>query len=206
MNRRETMDAMKFLARALARIAALPAYAVYSLFSIFIPPDRAFHDASQALSLWPGVVGDYVRREFYRMALEECSVDCCISFGTILSKRGTRIGRRVYIGQHCSLGLVTLAEDALLASHVDVLSGAAQHRFERLDIPVREQGGEVKRVIVGRDAWIGERAVVMADVGEQSVVGAGSVVVHAVPARAIAVGVPAKVVGARGETSAESPA
>jgi acetyltransferase-like isoleucine patch superfamily enzyme len=199
------VNAGRSFATALARLVALPGYVAYRLFAVVLPADRAFHDASQALSLWPGIVGDYVRREFYRMALEECSADCCISFGTILSKRGARIGRRVYVGPHCNLGLVTLGDDALLASRVDILSGAAQHRFDRLDVPVREQRGEVQRVTVGRDAWIGERAVVMADVGEQSIVGAGSVVVNAVPPRAIAVGVPSRVVGTRGEPSAGRP-
>jgi acetyltransferase-like isoleucine patch superfamily enzyme len=188
----------KGLGAAIARLFALPTYLTYRLFAMVIPPDRAFHDASQALSIVPGIVCDYIRREFYRMTLEECAADCCISFGTILSKRGARIGARVYIGTRCNLGLVTLADDALLASNVDVLSGAAQHRFDRLDVPVREQGGEVTRITVGRDAWIGEGALVMADVGEQSVIGAGSVIVHPVPPRAVAVGSPARVVGTRG--------
>lgn len=189
---------MKGIARALARLLALPAWCAYRVKSMVLDPDRAFHDGSQAVSLFPGIVGDYVRREYCRMALESCSDDCCISFGTVMSKRGARIGRRVYVGPGCSLGLVTLGDDVLLAAHVDVLSGAAQHRFDRLDIPVREQGGTVTRVAVGRDAWIGERALVMADVGEQAVVGAASVVTKPVPARAIVVGTPARVVGTRG--------
>ena len=195
------MIVAKALARALAWLAALPAYLFYRLASFFVDPERAFHDASQAVSLWPGLVGDYIRREFYRLALEECSPDCCISFGTILSKRGARIGRRVYVGTRCNLGLVTLEDDVLLASDVDVLSGGEQHRFEDLSTPVREQGGTYRRVVIGRDAWIGERSIVMADVGEQSVVGAGSVVTKPLPPRSIAVGVPARVIGTRGGES-----
>ena len=186
------------VARGVARLLALPVWVVYRVAALVLDPDRAFHDGSQAVSLAPGIVGDWIRREFYRLALEECAHDCCISFGTVMSKRGARIGRRAYIGPGCSLGLVTLGDDVLLASHVDILSGAAQHRFDRLDVPVREQGGTVTRVTVGRDAWIGERALVMADVGEQAVVGAASVVTRAVPPRAIVVGTPAKVVGTRG--------
>lgn len=192
------MSVAKTLARFLARLTALPTYLWFRLAALVMDPDRALHDASQAMSLLPGVVGEYVRREFYRLAIDECSKDCCISFGTILSKRGARIGRRVYVGTRCNLGLVTLEDDVLLASNVDVLSGGEQHRFEDLDTPVREQGGTYRRVVIGRDAWIGDRCVVMADVGEQAVVGAGSVVTKPLPARAIAVGSPARVVGARG--------
>ena len=189
---------MKAMARGLARVLAFPVWVVYRMKALVLDPDRAFHDGSQVVSLVPGIVGDWIRREFYRLSLDACADDCCISFGTVMSKRGARIGRRVYVGPGCSLGLVTLADDVLLASHVDILSGAAQHRFDRLDIPVREQGGTVTRVTVGRDAWVGERALVMADVGEQAVVGAASVVTKPVPPRAIAVGTPARVVGTRG--------
>jgi len=192
------MSGAKRLAVLGARLLALPLWAMWKLESLVLDPDRALHDASQAASLWPGLLGDYVRRELYRAALEACSDDCCLSFGTVFSKRGARIGRRAYVGTHCNLGLVTLEDDVLLASHVDVLSGAAQHRFDRLDVPVREQGGTVQRVTIGRDAWIGERSIVMADVGAQCVVGAGSIVTKPLPPRAIAVGAPAKVVGWRG--------
>jgi acetyltransferase-like isoleucine patch superfamily enzyme len=191
---------LKTAVRVVAFLAALPTWAVYRIAALVVRPERAFHDASQAMSLLPGLFGDYVRREFYRLSIERCSSDCCISFGTILSKRGARIGRRVYVGTRCNLGLVTLEDDVLLASDVDVLSGGEQHRFEDLDVPVREQGGTYRRVVIGRDAWIGERCVVMADVGEQSVVGAGSVVTKPLPPRSIAVGVPARVVGTRGAT------
>lgn len=193
------MSAAKASARFLARLAALPTYLIYRLACLFVDPDRALHDASQAMSLLPGLPGDYVRREFYRLAIEECSKDCCISFGTILSKRGARIGRRVYVGTRCNLGLVTLEDDVLLASNVDVLSGSEQHRFDDLERPVREQGGQYARVVIGRDAWIGDRCVVMADVGEQAVVGAGSVVTKPLPPRAIAVGSPARIVSTRGD-------
>ena len=42
--------------------------------------------------------------------------------------RGARIGRGVYVGPRCTLGLVTLEDDVLLAANVDVLSGSGQHR------------------------------------------------------------------------------
>jgi acetyltransferase-like isoleucine patch superfamily enzyme len=196
---------MRSLGKALlafaCRLLVLPGLVAYRLAAVALDADKAFHGASQALSLWPGLLGEYARREFYRMTLESCSKDCCISFGTILSKRGTRIGRRVYVGTRCTLGLVTLGDDVLLASNVDVISGAGQHRFDDPDVPVREQGGEFTRVTVGADTWVGNRAVVLADVGEKCVIGAGSVVTKPIPAGSIAVGTPAKVVGRRGGKS-----
>jgi acetyltransferase-like isoleucine patch superfamily enzyme len=81
---------------------------------------------------------------------------------------------------------------------VDVLSGSGQHGFEDVQIPIREQKGVIVRVAIGADSWIGNRCVVMADVGQGSVVGAGSVVTKPIPDRSLAVGSPARVVGIRG--------
>ena len=192
---------LQVVLRTLCFLLALPPVLLYRLAASALGADKAFHGASQNMSLVPGLFGEYLRRAFYRMTLEECSGDCCISFGTVLSKRGARIGRRVYVGTGCTLGLVTLEDDVLLASNVDVLSGGDQHRFEDPDTPIREQGGTFQRVTIGADAWIGNRAVVMADVGAGSVIGAGSVVTKPIPERSIAVGTPARVVGQRGEKS-----
>jgi acetyltransferase-like isoleucine patch superfamily enzyme len=49
------------------------------------------------------------------------------------------------------------------------------------------------RIRIGRNAWIGNSAVVMADVGDNGVIGAGSVVVKPIPADSVAVGNPAMV-------------
>jgi virginiamycin A acetyltransferase len=52
-------------------------------------------------------------------------------------------------------------------------------------------------VTIGRGAWIGSCAVVMADVGRDSIIGAGAVVTKPIVEKVIAVGVPAKVIRVR---------
>lgn len=189
---------VKGVARALFDFLSLPHHWRYSVASRFLGREKAFHGASQSLAHVPGLFGEYLRLAFYRRALDACGDDCCISYGTLFSKPGARLGERVYIGTNCTLGLVTLEDDVLLASNVDVLSGSGQHVFEDLATPVREQGGTFRRVTIGRDTWIGNRTVVMADVGQQCVIGAGSVVTKPLPPRSLAVGSPARVVGQRG--------
>jgi virginiamycin A acetyltransferase len=61
-------------------------------------------------------------------------------------------------------------------------------------VPIREQPGTWPHITVGRDSWIGDRAVVLANVGKHCVIGAGSVVTKELPDYAIAVGVPARVI------------
>lgn len=190
-------DAVKALANALAALIVLPAVLLYRAGRGVLGPEKAFPGWSQAFSLVPGLTGVYLRRAFYRRVFPRCSSDACIGFGTVFSHPTAAVGRGVYVGVYCCLGDVTLEDDVLLGSHVSVMNGAAQHGIGRLDVPIREQPGAWPRVTIGRDTWIGDRAIVMADVGSHCVIGAGSVVTGPIPDYAIAVGVPARVLRSR---------
>jgi virginiamycin A acetyltransferase len=186
--------ALKGIADAVALLLVSPALLLYGLASLVAGKERAFPGWSQFFSLMPGTVGVYLRRAFYRMVLTRCGSGSWIGFGTVFSHPTASVGRNVYVGVYCCLGDITLGDDVLLGSHVSIMNGGGQHGIERLDVPIREQPGTWVRVTVGRDSWIGDRAVVLADVGERCVVGAGSVVTKALPEYAIAVGSPARVV------------
>ena len=190
---------VKQFVELLATLAVLPAVLVCWLGIRLAGPDRGFAGWSQLFSLIPGLTGVFLRRAFYRMILPRCGTDCCLTFGTTLSHPTARIGDRVYVGANCSLGDIELEDDVLLASHVSVMNGSQQHGIQRLDVPIREQPGVFVPVRIGRDSWIGERAVIAADVGRHCVIGAGSVVTKPIPDFAIAVGVPAKVIRFRSE-------
>jgi acetyltransferase-like isoleucine patch superfamily enzyme len=185
---------LKITLGAAANGAAIPPFLAYRLTRSLVGSERAFPGWSQVLALLPGLSGVYLRRAYYRRVLPRCGDGCWIGFAVLLSHATAEIGRNVYVGPFCCLGDVTLEDDVLLGSHVSVTNGSAQHGTERLDIPIREQPGVWPRVTIGRDTWIGDRAVVMADVGSQCIIGAGAVVTTAIPDRAVAVGVPAKVV------------
>jgi acetyltransferase-like isoleucine patch superfamily enzyme len=176
--------------------------ACYWMASRLLGSGRAFPGWSQAMSLFPGLTGQYLRRAFYRWVLPRCGEGSVVSFGTVFSHPTAEIGESAYVGVFCGLGDVTIENDVLIGSHVSITNGSRQHGTERLDIPVREQPGEWPRVTIGRDTWVGDRAVIMADVGEHCVVGAGSVVTRPVPDFAIVVGSPARIVGWRKEPAA----
>jgi acetyltransferase-like isoleucine patch superfamily enzyme len=194
---------LKALANAAALVLVLPCYLGYLLGTLPLGRARAFPGWSQALALVPGLTGIYLRRAFYRLVLPRCAADTCLSFGTVFSHPTAEVGSRVYVGLYCCLGDVTLGDDVLLGSHVSVSNGGRQHGIDRLDVPIREQPGQWPRVCIGRDSWIGDRAIVLADVGNHCVIGAGAVVTEPVPDFAIAVGVPARVV--RFRTAAGQP-
>jgi acetyltransferase-like isoleucine patch superfamily enzyme len=192
---------LKTFADGIAICLVLPAFAMYWVGKLFLGAEKAFPGWSQAFSLLPGLTGVYLRRAFYRLVLPRCGAGCCLSFGTIFSHPTAEVGANVYTGPFCCLGDVTLEDDALLGSHVSVMNGGAQHGIDRLDVPIREQPGTWPRVRIGRDSWVGDRAVVLADVGAHCVVAAGAVVTKPLPDYAVAAGMPAKVLRSRAATA-----
>jgi acetyltransferase-like isoleucine patch superfamily enzyme len=191
--------ALKAIASGVATLAVLPAVVLYRLGALAMGEARAFPGWSEAFSLLPGITGVYLRRAFYRLVFPRCGPDVWIGFGTVFSHPTAELGRRVYVGNYCVIGDASLEDDALIASHVSIVNGGRQHGIERLDVPIREQPGTWQRIAIGRDAWLGERSVVLADVGAHCVVGAGSVVTKPVADCAIVAGVPAKLLRYRGE-------
>ena len=156
---------LKAILNALAVLLVLPAFLCYCLAARAIGPEKAFPGWSQGFALIPGLTGAYLRWSFYRLVLPRCGSGCRVSFGTIFSQPTAELGQNVYVGAFCCLGKVRLEDDVLISSHVSIPSGGNQHGIERLDLPVREQPGTLSQVTIGQDSWIGDRAVVLADVG-----------------------------------------
>jgi len=121
---------------------------------------------------------------------------------SIFETRGGEIiiGAQTAIGPFCILyghGGLTIGKDCLIASHVVCIP--ENHRFERLDVPIHTQGGTRRGIRIGNDVWLGTRVVILdgVTIGDGAVIGAGAVVTHDIPAHAIALGVPARVIGQR---------
>ena len=160
--------------------------------------DRAFALLSQELSIIPGLIGEYARKALYRLTLKECASDCTITFGTIFSHSDCHIKEGVYIGANCMIGKAEINKNVIIGSNVDILSGKHQHSTESIDIPIRYQKGEFKKIKIGEDTWIGNHSVIMDDVGKGCIIGAGSVVTQPVDDYSIVAGNPAKIIKKRG--------
>jgi acetyltransferase-like isoleucine patch superfamily enzyme len=195
---------VKNLAKAFVRLAAsvavLPAVASFHIRAAFLGCDRALEGSSQWLSLLPGLPGIYLRSAFYGFVLAECHPTARVEFGTLLSKVGARLGPYCYIGPHCHLGLAHIEQDVLIAAGVHIPSGGRLHETSEIGTPIREQAMNPAVVRIGAGSWIGAAAVVMADVGRDSIIGAGSVVTRPIPDRVVAAGVPARAIRNRDET------
>jgi acetyltransferase-like isoleucine patch superfamily enzyme len=194
-------EILKATARGLAFVLVLPVLLIYRLNAVMVGRDRALEDASELLGLIPGLAGRYIRRAFLSRVLAGCHSTAFIGFGVLFSKVGACIGANAYVGPRCHIGLATIEENVLLAAGVHVTSGAQTHGYTDLSRPIREQQGAPSMVHIGAGAWIGSAAVVMADVGGNTIVGAGAVVTRALPPEVIAAGVPARVIRSRRKSS-----
>lgn len=112
------------------------------------------------------------------------------------------IGERVSIGSRCFFwagpdkGRISIGDDVLFGPEVVVT--AANYRFND-GAPVAKQLMEEGDVVIGDDVWIGARAIILpgVSIGDGAIIGAGALVRSDVPPFAIAVGVPARVIGQR---------
>jgi acetyltransferase-like isoleucine patch superfamily enzyme len=127
-----------------------------------------------------------------------------IERGCILESRAnlmigdhTFVGHYTTIASHCD---IRIGRYCLIAEHVSIRDN--NHRFERLDIPIQQQGESVAPVVIGDDVWIGAKATITPGVaiGNGAVVGANAVVTRDIPPLAIAVGAPARVIRYRKAT------
>lgn len=114
--------------------------------------------------------------------------------GKIIIGKRTEIGINsvIYATQRVEIG-----DNALLAENCYIID--SNHGIAR-DNLIREQKSIVKGpVIIGEGAWLGAGVKVLSGVriGKGAVIGAGAVVNSNIPDYAIAVGVPARVVGYR---------
>lgn len=117
-------------------------------------------------------------------------------------ERHARFGRGVNLGDRSGIGInASIGEQTHIGSDVmmgpDCVIYTRNHRFDRLDIPMREQGyGPVEPVEIGDDCWIGGRVTILpgVHVGNGAVIAAGAVVTKDVPPYAVVGGVPAKII------------
>ena len=190
--------AAKRLVQGLFLLLATPRLLTYALARRVVGERRAFGAASESIARIPGIRGVYVRQAFYRRLLASCGQDCYFGWNSVFSMPEAQLGERVYIGRFCSIGYAVLEDEVLLADGVQILSGGQEHAsHDGEHASAQSASQQYKQVRIGKAAWIGARAVVMADVGAGAVIGAGAVVNRPIPADSIAVGVPAKVIKQR---------
>jgi acetyltransferase-like isoleucine patch superfamily enzyme len=143
--------------------------------------------------------------------------NCCLDAkGT--TNQGIVLGNGVFLGRNtilsCKNGDIVLDDHANVGFNVEIFSAATvhvgartliaayaylvggDHLFDRVDVPVLEQGRTARGIDVGDNVWLGAHVVVSdgARIGRDAVIGAGAVVIGDIPEFHVAVGVPAAAV------------
>lgn len=165
-----------------------------------VSSEAGFRTISEFLSLFPFAIGVTLRYEFYKRTLRKCGENVFISFGTIFYYPEVSIGNNVLIGLYNTIHHCDIGNDVMTAEGCRFLSGSKYHEYLRTDIPMTRQGGKMKRIRIGNDTWVGANAVIMEDVADGAIVGAGAVITKKVERFSIVVGNPAKIVGNRSHT------
>lgn len=127
--------------------------------------------------------------------ISSCGKNVNIERGAKISS-SLRIGDRSGIGVDCvCAGSVTIGNDVMMAPECVILT--RNHAFDRIDIPMGEQGvQQEKPVFIGNDVWIGRRVIILPGVhiGNGVIIGAGAVVTKDVPDYAVVAGNPARII------------
>lgn len=110
-------------------------------------------------------------------------------------------GRGAQIASNCfleaGLGGIRLGEDVLVGPGCVFVT--TNYRYDRLGVPLTEQGTSSRGIRVGDRSWIGANCVLLdgVTIGNDAIVSAGSIVSSDVPEGAIVQGNPAKVIFTR---------
>lgn len=184
---------------------------------------RAGMEAWVTLFGWiPTPLGTLLRNLAYRPFMKRLGA-ARIGTGVDFTAPGNMsLADGVRIGRHCILtaqnGELVMHERAAVSANVHLgaddgrieigprtaigtgtVLRAANHRVDRVDVPMMDQGHVPGEIVLDEDVWVGANCVIVAGVhvGKGAVVGAGAVVTKDVAPYAIVGGVPARVIGRR---------
>lgn len=142
-------------------------------------------------------VGHIMRRQCAKKLFSSVGDDVIIGAGVNFGS-----GSNIVIGSGSNIGRGSwISNDTILGDHVmmgpETIILSYNHKTNEEGIPYSKQGfTERSPVIVGNNVWIGARAILLAGtkVGDNCIIGAGTVVTKPIPAGCVVVGNPAKIV------------
>jgi galactoside O-acetyltransferase len=169
----------------------------------------------------PGKIGIVIRSFYWRKHIKAAGRLKILQGCTILEPHNLKIGQGFSMMQRCSLcavngGKIYIGDNVSMNNNVyidasqggeivigdNVLFGpnitlrASNHRSDKKNIPIIQQGHLPGKIFIKNDVWIGTNAVILSGVtiGQGSVIGAGAVVTKDVPENVLVGGVPAKII------------
>lgn len=92
----------------------------------------------------------------------------------------------------CAANCIEIGDDTLIGQYVTIMD----HEAHCIDPLKRRQIGEIGKVIVGKNVWIGNNVTILknSEIGDNSIIAAGAVVSGKFSSNVIIGGVPAKII------------
>ena len=144
-----------------------------------------------------GKFGGWLRRLCAKKIFKYCAPDANIEHMAFFgSGENVEIGHCSGIGIHCHVPNDIKIGDNVMMGPKCYFLGSDTHSFDRIDIPMIQQGRKKEgRTIVGDDVWIGREVLVIGGktIGNHTIIGARSVVSKDIPDYVMAAGNPCQI-------------
>jgi acyl-[acyl carrier protein]--UDP-N-acetylglucosamine O-acyltransferase len=154
--------------------------------------ERIFGNCKEFLAAFPTIIGQYMRLGFYWATCTKISPDVALHLGSMIAHRDTVIGNNVVIGCYSIIGHAEIGNNVIMGSRISIISGKYTHGRPGEHEEADETKEEQVKILIGDNSWIGEGALLLASVGANCTVAAGSVVLKDFPDDLTIMGNPAR--------------
>lgn len=164
-----------------------------------------FETLQLVFAYFPGTIGVYIRKFFYKLYLNKCGKNLSTGIGIrIQCPNYVSFGNNCGLNDYCWIaansnqgGKIKFGNNVLIGPKCVFHSG--NHVFKNKTKLIIEQGFIFNEIIVEDDVWIAANCTILSGVkiGKGAVVAAGSLVNRNVEPYSIVAGIPAKIISKR---------
>lgn len=140
----------------------------------------------------------YMRGDNHKLKIEE---DCIFRGGSVWFEDSFC---QINIGKNTSIESAHLAvtehetsifigEDCMFSNEIELRTGDS-HAI--IDIEKDSKINDAQNIVIGNHVWIGSRSIILkgVNIGNNTIIGTGSIVTNSIPSHSVSAGIPAKVI------------
>jgi Acetyltransferase (isoleucine patch superfamily) len=161
-------------------------------------PYANYKNVAISLSKYTGERGVLLRQAFYKRTLKECGDNLRVHYGAYFVYPNIKVGRDCTVEEYSIVSMCDLGNDVIIAARVSIMSGGNHHEVDDLNLKFVDSLLPLKHISIGSNVWIGTHAVIMNDVANGCVIGAGAVLTRKFEENMIIAGIPGAVIRKRG--------